>query len=95
MSATKKIRTYLNIYKESSTHVCPPENFDGAHLACHVVGFDQSLVQFCGENDCGGNATCFNGIQEVTCECNDGFVGDGQVCTAWTAVDECALGLSQ
>jgi len=40
-------------------------------------------------NDCDVNATCTDTDEAFTCECNDGFDGNGTVCTD---IDECLVG---
>lgn len=53
-----------------------------------------SCVNECelGTHDCDSNATCTDTDESYTCECNDGFEGDGQSCAD---VDECGEGLAE
>ncbi len=39
-------------------------------------------------HDCDANATCTDTASSFTCACNDGFTGDGKICTD---VDECSM----
>ena len=33
------------------------------------------------EHDCDSNASCTNTEESFTCECNNGYTGDGKTCT--------------
>ena len=34
-----------------------------------------------GEHDCDGNATCYNTDGSFTCSCNEGYYGNGELCS--------------
>ena len=38
-------------------------------------------IDECISNTCNKKATCKDGINSYTCECNKGFTGDGITCT--------------
>ncbi|KAK2169520.1 hypothetical protein LSH36_9g12031 [Paralvinella palmiformis] len=63
---------------------CPPEQQVAVEGEC--CKFCKGL-DYCGKgHDCHQNATCYNLDTKYTCQCNDGFKGDGKTCQD---LDEC------
>ena len=56
-----------------------------------IGGFTCEDMDECSEgHPCDENATCTNNIGSYVCQCNDGFDGNGKVCSD---IDECSAGI--
>ena len=60
-------------------------NLNAAHSNLSVSRSLPTDVDECksGNHDCNVNGTCLNTAGYFECVCNDGYYGDGRICTGW------------
>ncbi len=57
-------------------------NAQGAGIALATLGVDECAA---GTHDCQSNATCVDTVESFACQCNAGFTGNGDTCSAQVA----------
>ena len=51
-----------------------------SHVFCHIM-YISDIDECEGPSPCDENAQCTNTIGSFTCDCNEGYSGDGMTCT--------------